>query len=300
MLYRHLRGGSFDAWVKKLLKTHSRCCRERRTLTFVDRRSLIQVPLWNYDIDLASLICSWFRRFLTESSGLILKNSMTWWREWKSWLWMLDWQLLYSHMMWNRIDMILSYSMMCSRAYLLKITATRVKLRCTLRGAEKASVIINLVWNRVCHMRGVAAYPSSIIRVSFRIRNICSSIISSRSDIMLWNHALWSLVTFIDFPANYFGCRSFGNQSLLSHLLSGNIRRIYYLRRLWLCCNIVPFLVRLNDFVRTCGTHVAIVSFGTIAHLIIVAMRRCRLWSVRSLTYICRHSRWCRHCMLWC
>lgn len=189
---------------------------------------------------------------------------------------------------------------MWSRTYLLKITTSWVKLRGTLRRSEEASVIINLVWNRICHMRWVAAYSSSIVWVSFWIGDICRSIISSRCDILLWDHALWSLVTFVDFSANYLGCRSFRNHLLLSHLLRGRIRRINDLRRQCLRNNIVPFLVRLDDFVRTCGTHVVIVSFGSIIHLIIVSMSVCRLRSVRRLAPACGHSlpRWCGHCMM--
>lgn len=192
--------------------------------------------------------------------------------------------------------------MVRSSTYLLKITASRMKLRCSLRGSKEACIVVNFVRNRVCHVRGDTAYSSSIIRVCFRVGDIPSSIISPRCNIMLRYHTFWSLVAFINLSADYLGGGSFCNQFLLSHLLSNcNWRRINDLRWLWLRHDIVPFLVRLDNLMRTSWTHIIVVSFRwSIIHLIIIPMSCSCLWSVHLA--ITRHSlsRCCRHCMLWC
>ena len=217
---------------------------------------------------------------------------------------MLNWQLLYRDMVRCRIHMIWPWCMLRSSTYLLKITASRVKLRRSLRRAKEASVVINFVWNRICHMRGDTANSSSIIRVSFRIGDVSRSIISTRCDILLRYHTFWSLVTLIYLSANYFGCSSLSNQLLLCHLLCNwDLRRTDDLRWLWLRCNIVSFLVRLDYLMRTCRAHIIVVSFRwsiIIVYLIIIPLTLSRLWS--AVHHIARHSlrRSRRHCMLWC
>ena len=199
-----------------------------------------------------------------------------------------------------RVHMIWSWCMLRRRSYLLKITASRMKLRSSLRVTKKASVVINFVWNRICHMRGDAAYSSSIVGVSFRIGDICRPIISTRCDILLRYHTFWSLMTFIYLSTNYFGSSTFGNQLLLCHLLCDWYwRRTYDLRWLWLRSNIVSFLVRLDNLVRTCRAHIIVVSFRRsviIVYLIIIPVSLSRL---RSAIHLHSLPRCCRHCMLW-
>ena len=210
LFYNHLRWWSL-AWIQNLLKTYSCHGCKRRTFTFIDSWSLMQVSLGNYNIDLVCLMWSRFWGLLRKGIWIILKSSMTGWRKWQTWLWMLNGQLLYCHMMWCRINMIWSWCMVWDSPYLLKITASRMKLRCSLRGSKEASVVINFVWNRVCHMRGDAAYSRSIIRISFRVGDVSRSIVSPRCNILLRYHTLWSLMTYIYLSENYFGCGSFSN-----------------------------------------------------------------------------------------
>lgn len=204
----------------------------------------------------------------------------------------------------GRVQMICPLCMVGGSTYLLKITASRMKLRRSLRGTKEASIVINFVWNWICHVRRDAAYSSSIIRISFRVSDISRSIISTRCYILLRYHTFWSLVAFIYLSANYFGCGSFSNQLLLCHLLSYWNRRLTNdLRWLWLRSDIFSFLVRLDNLVRTCRTHIIVVSFRRsiiIVYLIIIPVSRTRLRPAVHHLNITRHSlpRW--HCMLRC
>ena len=227
---------------------------------------------------------------------------MTWRREGQSRLCMRDLKLLHCDIMWGLLSwsvllMLLATIILLLRgSYLLKITIssrTTMKLRSSLRAAEKAHVVVNFIWYRVGHVRWIAANTCAIIRVRLRVSDICSA---TRSYILLRYHTFWSLVTLIYLSAHYFCCRSFSYKFLLVelYLRMWGLNRVGKHLGLLSGRSMIAFLVRLYDLVRAGWSHARRPAIITLASPLQQVLRR-RCHSTSHLSTLI--PAW--HLMLW-